>query len=141
MQVTKRRTARALIPTLAVALHGVGPAAHAQDVERGAQLYADHCAVCHGTGLLGDGPMAEVLLIPPANLREIERTNGGYFPRVGIAGHIDGRDPLMSHGGDMPVYGRIFSEMSEVLSSPGGDTVLTSPEVVALIDYLATQQE
>ncbi|MEX3015595.1 c-type cytochrome [Gymnodinialimonas hymeniacidonis] len=118
-----------------------GAPADAQDTERGARLYTDHCAVCHGTALLGDGPMAEVLVVPPANLRMIEGQNGGYFPRVGVAGHIDGRDPLLSHGGEMPVFGRMFSEMSEVMTSPGGDTVLTSPEVIDLVEYLATQQD
>ncbi|MBF9045027.1 c-type cytochrome [Rhodobacterales bacterium HKCCE4037] len=126
---------------LLACLMGAAAPAFAQDVERGARLYTDHCAVCHGASLLGDGPMAEVLVVPPANLRRIARDNGGYFPRVGIAGHIDGRDPLLSHGGDMPVYGRLFSAMSEVMTSPGGDTVLTSPEVVDIVDFLETQQD
>jgi hypothetical protein len=63
------------------------------------------------------------------------------FPRAGIAWKIDGRDPILGHGGDMPIYGFRFSAMSEVLTSPGGQTVLTSPEVVALVDFLESMQE
>ncbi|MEJ6395092.1 cytochrome c [Gymnodinialimonas sp. 2305UL16-5] len=114
--------------------------AMAQNIASGAALYADHCAVCHGTGLLGDGPMAEVLVIPPPNLRRIE-AESGFFPRVGVAGLIDGRDPLAAHGGDMPIFGRIFGDFNEVMTSPGGQTVLTSQQVVDLVDFLETQQD
>ena len=85
----------------------------AQDAARGAALFDRHCAVCHGTGLRGDGPMAEVLAVPPPDLTRIaERYDG--FPRVGIAWKIDGRDPLVSHGGDMLLFGHVFGTMSEI---------------------------
>ena len=114
------------------------PAA-AQDAERGARLFADHCAVCHGAGLRGDGPMAEILVVPPPDLTRIaERYDG--FPRVGIAWKIDGRDPILSHGSDMPLFGFIFGEMSEVLRD-GSQVVLTAPEVVDMVAYLERMQE
>ncbi|WP_224814609.1 c-type cytochrome [Hasllibacter sp. MH4015] len=116
------------------------PAA-AQDLEAGATLYAENCAVCHGIDLRGNGPMAEILVIPPPDLRQIEARYGGYFPRVGVAWLIDGRDPLVGHGGEMPIFGRVFSDMSEVMTSPGGQTVLTSPEVVDLVAFLESQQD
>jgi mono/diheme cytochrome c family protein len=123
-----------LILTLALA----APAA-AQDAARGERLFEDHCAVCHGLGLRGDGPMAEVLVEAPPDLTRIaERYDG--FPRVGIAWKIDGRDPLVSHGSDMPLYGFIFGEMSEVMRD-GAQTVLTAPEVVDLVAYLESAQE
>ncbi len=113
--------------------------AFAQDAGRGERLFADHCAVCHGLGLRGDGPMAEVLVVPPPDLTRIaERYDG--FPRVGIAWKIDGRDPLVSHGSDMPLYGFVFGEMSEIMRD-GAQTVLTAPEVVDLVAYLETMQE
>lgn len=114
------------------------PAA-AQDAERGARLFAEHCAVCHGAGLRGDGPMAEILLVPPPDLTRIaERYDG--FPRVGIAWKIDGRDPLVSHGGDMPLFGFVFGEMSEIMRD-GSQVVLTAPEVVDMVAYLERMQE
>lgn len=120
---------------------GLATPAAAQDVAAGARLFAESCAVCHGAGLRGDGPMAELLVVPPPDLTRIAARYDGVFPRAGIAWKIDGRDPILGHGGDMPIYGFRFSAMSEVLTSPGGQTVLTSPEVVALVDFLAAMQE
>lgn len=113
----------------------------AGDPARGARLFVESCAVCHGTSLRGDGPMAELLVTPPPDLTRISERYGGSFPRSGIAWKIDGRDPIVSHGGDMPLFGFVFSEMSEVMTSPGGQTVLTSPEVVDLVAYLESVQE
>jgi mono/diheme cytochrome c family protein len=111
----------------------------AQDAERGARLFAEHCAVCHGAGLRGDGPMAEILLVPPPDLTRISERYDG-FPRVGIAWKIDGRDPLVSHGGDMPLFGFVFGEMSEIMRD-GSQVVLTAPEVVDMVAYLERMQE
>jgi mono/diheme cytochrome c family protein len=116
------------------------PAA-AQGIDRGARLFAENCAVCHGAGLQGDGPMAELLVIPPPDLTRIAERYGGDFPRAGMAWKIDGRDPILSHGGDMPLFGFVFSEMSAMIRSPGGQTVLTSPEVIDLVDYLESVQQ
>jgi hypothetical protein len=113
--------------------------AMAQDAARGAMLFERHCAVCHGLGLRGDGPMAEVLVIPPPDLTRIAERYGG-FPRVGMAWKIDGRDPLVSHGSDMPLYGFVFGEMSEVMRD-ANQMILTAPEVVDLVAFLERSQE
>lgn len=112
----------------------------AQDAANGARLYEDHCAVCHGPGLHGDGPMASILLIPPPDLTQIAARFDGVFPRIGVAWMIDGRDSILSHGGEMPIYGRIFGAQSEILRSEGGQTLLTSPEVVDLVAFLERLQ-
>lgn len=39
-------------------------------VAQGRDLYQVHCTSCHGTGGLGDGPLATTLPKPPANLSE-----------------------------------------------------------------------
>lgn len=43
------------------------------DPVRGAPLYAQHCAVCHGDNGVGDGPAGVGLTPPPANLTSSER--------------------------------------------------------------------
>jgi high-affinity iron transporter len=43
------------------------------DPARGAPLYAQHCAVCHGDAGAGDGPAGIGLTPPPANLRDAAR--------------------------------------------------------------------
>ncbi|OAN79405.1 hypothetical protein A8B78_11770 [Jannaschia sp. EhC01] len=127
-----------LVFTLALML--AGPAL-AQDSADGERLFVQHCAVCHGLSLRGDGPMAPILLLPPPDLRQIAQRFGGTFPRIGTAWMIDGRDIIMSHGGDMPIYGHIFEGQSEILRSQGGQTLLTSPQVLDLVTYLESVQE
>jgi mono/diheme cytochrome c family protein len=128
-----------LKPLLFLAVLVAASPALAQDVARGERLFADNCAVCHGLGLRGDGPMAEILVVPPPDLTRIaERYNG--FPHVGIAWKIDGRDPILSHGSDMPLFGYVFGDMSEVMRD-GSQTILTAPEVVDLVAYLESVQE
>jgi len=83
--------------------------------------------------------MAGTLIIPPPDLTRISERYQG-FPRIQIARIIDGRDPLLSHGGDMPIYGYVFGAMSQVMRMEGGPTLLTAPEVVDLVAYLEAQQ-
>ena len=77
----------------------------------GSELFYNHCAVCHGRGGKGDGPMGQVLTIHPADLTIIAKNSGGKFPSAKIYQLIDGRDPAVKgHGGpDMPVWGAIFA--------------------------------
>lgn len=42
-------------------------------VERGAKVYADNCASCHGETGFGDGPAGRALSPPPANLAWLSR--------------------------------------------------------------------
>ena len=41
-----------------------------QTLMRGATLYAQNCATCHGATGLGDGPLSGTLASPPRNLRD-----------------------------------------------------------------------
>ncbi|MDG1579637.1 cytochrome c/FTR1 family iron permease [Pseudomonas sp. GOM6] len=43
------------------------------DPARGAPLFAQHCAICHGDRGAGDGPAGLGLEPPPANLRDVSR--------------------------------------------------------------------
>lgn len=60
---------QALVATYAVA---IGPKA-APDLARGRQLYARHCAACHGPEGRGDGPAAKGLEPAPSNFHDRER--------------------------------------------------------------------
>ena len=113
----------------------------AQDVARGERLFGEACAVCHGVDARGDGPMADLLVIPPPDLTQIGLRFDGQFPRIGVAWMIDGRDAILSHGGEMPIFGYIFGSQSRVLRSRGGQTLLTSPEIVDLVGFLETLQQ
>ena len=102
----------------------------------GSALYVNYCGSCHGPQAKGDGPMASVLRIKPADLTTIAKRSGGKFPSETVFRSIDGRNPAMGHGGNMPVWGDTF------LRAQGG----ASPDVVraridALVRYLETIQQ
>ena len=115
--------------------------AMAQDADVGAALYRTHCATCHGLEATGEGPMAGVLTIKPVNLTELAAQNGGEFPLIRVIKRIDGRDPLVSHGSPMPVYGDYFEGAFDVPMKAGsGQPILTSRPVVDLVAYLQAIQ-
>src|SRR5471030_15442 len=67
------RQARQLGAKLAVAYEVSQAPVITPDPARGAPLYAQNCAVCHGNTGAGDGPAGIGLTPPPANLRDAER--------------------------------------------------------------------
>ncbi len=128
-------------PALLFALAFALPA-QAQDAEIGQDLFLSYCSACHGPAGQGDGPMAEVLTVAPPDLRQIAARNGGVFPVLGVAAQIDGRDPLLAHGGEMPIFGRWFATEGEVaLAEPSGQPVLMANSIADLVSYLMEIQE
>ncbi|MEX0283546.1 MAG: cytochrome c [Paracoccaceae bacterium] len=128
-----------LIPTLALTL--ASNAASAQDIQEGAALYREHCATCQGLDAMGGGPMAGVLTVKPRDLTQLTVDNGGVFPMEQVARRIDGRDPLLSHGSPMPVYGFFFEGADASIKTPSGQPMLTSQPIVDLLGFLQTLQQ
>jgi hypothetical protein len=133
MKIFTRFTA---IATTAILASG----ALAQDLATGAALYQKHCATCHGVEATGQGPMAGVLVIKPVDLAALTRDNGGVFPTARVVARIDGRDPLVSHGSPMPVYGDFFEGNDTALKTPAGQPIMTSGPIVDLVAFLQTVQ-
>ncbi|MGC3936796.1 c-type cytochrome [Roseobacter sp. EG26] len=115
--------------------------ATAQDLREGKKLYNLHCAACHGAEAVGNGPMAPVLLVQPANLTQLAASAGGAFPTYRVVKRIDGRDPLVSHGSEMPVYGWFFEGSDVAISTDSGQPIMTSQPVVDLVNWLKSIQE
>lgn len=134
-----RHGAFSAVAAVMASLATVAPVA-AQDAIEGARLYADFCAVCHGDDLRGDGPMAPILSVPPADLTALAA--GGVFPVFDVARRIDGRDPLLAHGGEMPMFGQWFQgDGPDVgLPGPGGQPILMSRPIADLVAYLMEEQ-
>ena len=123
-------------------LMGCAPlTAMAQDIDNGATLYQRHCATCHGTEADGKGPMRPALLIQPPSLRTLAADNDGTFPIARVVSRIDGRDPLVSHGSPMPVYGWYFEGEDTALKAETGQPILTSQPIVDLMGYLESIQD
>lgn len=119
-----------------VAVLALTGAAQAQDAVEGAGLYANFCAVCHGVDGRGQGVMTEVLTVAPADLTRLGA--GEDFPTLRVVRQIDGRDPLLAHGGEMPLFGMWFQgDGADVaLAGPGGQPMLVSRAIADLVAYL-----
>ena len=122
---------------LAMAAPGVAPA---QDADEGAVLFAQYCATCHGRDATGQGPMASVLVVQPTDLTRLSAGNDGVFPVERVVMRVDGRDPLVSHGSSMPVYGPFFEGQDASMKAPSGQPILTSQPIIHLIAYLESLQ-
>lgn len=73
----------------------------------GLNLFAEHCASCHGTSGRGDGPRAEQLTVRPRDLTHLAESNGWVFEAASVTRAIAGSD--QPHGtGEMPLWGDIF---------------------------------
>ena len=115
--------------------------APAQDAQSGRALYLDFCAACHAMEARGDGTMADLLRVPPTDLTALSQD--GVFPILQVVEQIDGRRPVMAHGGDMPIFGRWFQGQGAdvAMPGPGGQPVLISRPAADLIAWLMTVQE
>ncbi len=74
-----------------------------ESINRGRFLYETYCAVCHGRGGRGDGPISSTAGGPFFGVRSlvndtIARRSDGYIYAVIVSGQVMGR-------GLMPVYG------------------------------------
>jgi mono/diheme cytochrome c family protein len=140
------RTSIALASAL-VALCTAAPAARAQTsaqtseeklVAAGREEFLQYCASCHGPEGKGNGPLAEDMRVPPADLTHITSRHGGAFPEPMIAEIIDGRRRVRGHGpGNMPVWGRRFDR--EVGYGQAGDIAIRG-RISLLVEYLRSIQ-
>jgi mono/diheme cytochrome c family protein len=104
---------------------------------KGRQLYATHCATCHGIAGRGDGPTAQYLNVPPADLTGISARNRGVFPTEVLHRIVDGRRALRTHGDSaMPIWGDAFS-----LSGTPEMEKAIAEKIRALVAYVETLQQ
>jgi mono/diheme cytochrome c family protein len=97
-----------LLAAAALAAPAKDPAATAA---RGRVSFRMYCSSCHGQTGKGDGPVAEMLRTPPADLTQLAAANGGSYPSERVREAIDGRADVLAHGErDMPVWGTAFRQ-------------------------------
>ncbi len=128
------------ILTAVTLMTGLGTQALAQDAQQGGAIYERYCISCHGIEATGNGPMISVLTLQPADLTRLSADNDGKFPLIRVVKRIDGRDPLVSHGSPMPIYGDFFEARDATMKTDSGQPIMTSQPVVDLVAYLKTLQ-
>jgi mono/diheme cytochrome c family protein len=113
-----------------------GAAASRAAEPTGDQLFAAHCASCHGTDGEGGGPAANAIQITPPNLRTLAKRNGGRFPRDAVESYIDGRKQVEAHGDRlMPVWGDFLQ-----MPSDKGSQEPVRQRIAALADFIERLQ-
>ena len=127
-----------------IALLGLAAPLAAQETDvslmEGQLIYQTYCATCHGVDLQGNGPMAATLVLQPPDLTGLTARNNGVFPTTRVVMRIDGREPLVSHGSPMPVYGDYFEGNDTPLKLETGQPVMTSRTVADVTAFLEAMQ-
>ena len=136
-----RRAILAVIALSTLVLPAIARA-DAADVAQvdGALFFQDYCAACHGVDAMGMGPMRPALRVPTPDLTLLAERNGGAFPHFDVIRKIDGRDPLVSHGSDMPVWGNFFEGEAGAVRTQSGQPILTTAPIAALVEWLESVQ-
>jgi mono/diheme cytochrome c family protein len=107
-----------------------------QLMEEGSSSYNLYCQSCHGQRGKGDGSVAGLLNIAPADLTQISARRDGVFPEEEIYQIIDGRKDVRAHGSDMPLWGDAFQRTEET-----ADEAVIRRKIDGLVAYLQALQE
>jgi mono/diheme cytochrome c family protein len=102
----------------------------------GQDSFEFYCASCHGKTGKGDGPLADVLKTPPADLTVLARRNDGAFPKDRVMEIVAGIGPgIAAHGpGEMPVWGPIFRALDP-------SDLRVHQRIENIVEYIETLQE
>lgn len=114
--------------------------ADAPDPVAGMDTFRTYCAVCHGMDARGDGPMTGVLRVAPPDLTRLARDNGGVFPVLRVVRQVDGRDPMLAHGGEMPLFGEMFAFPDGAIASETGQPIVTAQPIADVAAWLESVQ-
>lgn len=111
------------------------------DIAEGQRVFNFFCATCHGEDGKSGGPTSEVLLITTPDLTQLSASNDGVYPVFRVVRQIDGRDPLLSHGGVMPWFGDYFDFPDASIKSETGQPIITAQPIADVAAWLETIQE
>jgi mono/diheme cytochrome c family protein len=109
----------------------------------GAQMFKEYCAVCHGPGGKGDGPVATALKVPPPDLTTLAQRHDGNFPDDYVSNVLKNGVKNPAHGsGEMPVWGPILDTMNRWKAlCPGMDETPVTLRIANLSNYLKSIQK
>jgi hypothetical protein len=117
----------------------VVPAGAQQEViDAGKIEYQRSCAVCHGLDGKGDGRMAKLLKVKPANLTQLSAKYYGIFQFWDLYRIIDGRKEVGGHGSrEMPIWGTVFKHES---GTDRGADLTAHARILEIVYYIESIQ-
>jgi mono/diheme cytochrome c family protein len=112
------------------------------EIIAGGQLkYQQYCANCQGADGKGDGDVAKLLVIKPADLTQLRKKNQGAFPFWHVYRVIDGREMIKGHGSrEMPFWGTVFQREEEAKGGLSQEDRVRG-RIWQLVYYLESIQE
>ena len=114
----------------------------AQQAPTGADEFRMSCAVCHGSDGRGDGPLAKLMTVRPADLTLLAQRNNGEFPSEMVTETIDGRVQVSGHGTrEMPVWGTRYEMDVAHQYGPFGSESVVKTRIAELVRYLQSIQQ
>jgi mono/diheme cytochrome c family protein len=117
-------------------------AAETVKVFKGKVTYRIYCSNCHGEAGRGDGNLAELLSVRPADLTAIARNNDGVFPTKLIVQLVDGRETVAGHGlKEMPVWGDAFQKSLQPSWTEESDDDRAKRKIVEVVAFVQSIQE
>ncbi|WP_108883229.1 cytochrome c [Anderseniella sp. Alg231-50] len=116
------------------------------ELAKAAADFNTYCSVCHGRDATGNGPVAEELKTPPADLTRIAARSGGVFHADAVFKTIEGLDMPLAHGtSEMPIWGALFvrQAVGEGVLIEDAKTAarVATDRIKRLVRYLETIQE
>jgi mono/diheme cytochrome c family protein len=100
----------------------------------GAELYKQHCEVCHGNDLKGVGPVPAPYRVPP-DLTTLARRHRGKFPDAYVSDVLRNGVTMPAHGpAEMPTWGTDFKE------GDGLDVTQVKSRIANLTNYIKSRQ-
>ncbi len=109
-------------------------------VTRGAALYAEHCALCHGGDLRGGGGAGvEGLSRTPSDLTVLARDAGGLFPRAEVLTILNDYAKGRQVGRMMRPFSHLTSDDAKAVKTDAGRIRVPAPQA-ALLAYLEASQ-
>jgi mono/diheme cytochrome c family protein len=86
--------------------------------DSGKAMFDAYCAACHGADGKGAGPAAPAMKFAVPDLTSLAKSHDGKYPAFAVAETLRVTRPMAAHGSaDMPVWGPIFSHLSQQSSA------------------------
>lgn len=96
----------------------------------GAELYTQHCALCHGDDLKGTGSFPAPYRVPP-DLTTLSKRHGGKFPEAHVAS-------VLRNGAVLPAHGP--AEMPQWVTTNRADKAHVESRIKELASYIKSRQ-